>query len=160
MHCTVFLPSENEIVTEMRGPGGDYNDMVTNHPAHQVLQRNAERHRGDSWRQGKPEPLGSKEGGGPWEAREITEEGKFSVLGGQIKSCRHLPTHTTPEQAPKTRMIFATDEYITYKWKQPAPNPGHVFHTLSEEAVGTQDGFQKNRIKIQEMVMHSQARAP
>ena len=85
MYCTVFLPSENEIVTEMQGPGGDYNDMVTNHQgtekrAHLVLQRNAKRHRGDSWRQGKPEPLGSKEGGGPW-AREITEEGKFSVLG-------------------------------------------------------------------------------
>ena len=72
MYCTVLLPSESDIVEEIRGADRLHSDMVEKSqmwkekPAHMVLQRHAESHREDSRGQGcGPEPLEPREVGGP-----------------------------------------------------------------------------------------------
>ena len=53
-----------------------------------------------------------------------------------IESCRHL-------QAPKSRIIFATKGYITYKWKKQDTNVTYPPCAPLEVAIGTQDGDPK-----------------
>ena len=119
MHCTVLLPSESDVVNEvqckqaLQRHGGNQSRRGTRKPAQRVLQRNAEGHRD-----------GLREGRDPQVTQGITDDGKFSDLNEWIKSCRHLPKFVRPGQAPKTRIIFATDGYITYKWTKQDTHPG------------------------------------
>ena len=152
MCCTVFLSSESGIVKEVQEAGRDYNNMVTNQPTmgtekpeHTVFQRHDESHRGDFRGQGQPERLGSRESGRPEVARAAHRREKFLELGEWTKSCRHLPTYARPGQAPETRIISATDGYITYKWKKQEADTRDPTYAPLEEAIGTQDGFHKKK---------------
>ena len=146
----MFLPSESGIGKEVQDADRDYNNMVTTQPSVErgsphiwffnamlkaIAETLVDRLNLSPSDRGKVEALRS--------LGKITEEGKFSNLGEWIKSCRHLLTYARPGQSPKTRIILATDGCITYKWKNQEADPGYVSYSPLEEALGTQDGFQK-----------------
>ena len=70
--------------------------------------------------------------------RTITDEGKLHELGEWINSCRHLPTFARPGQALRSWIIFATEGYITYKWKKQEAGAAYPPCAPLEEAMGTQ----------------------
>ena len=120
MYCTVFFPSESCIAKEVQEAGRDYNNIVANQPTMErgspdirlfsamlkaIVETFVDRANLSASDRGKVDALRL--------FGQLTEGGQISVLGEWIKSCRHLPMYARPGQAPKTRIIFATDGYIT-----------------------------------------------
>ena len=114
--CTVFLPSESNIVKEVQEAGRDCNNMVTNQPT--MERRSPDIRFFNAMLKAIVETLVDTADLSPSERgkvdalrllQQLTEEETFLDLCEWTKSCRHLPTYARPGQAPKTRIIFATD---------------------------------------------------
>ena len=110
----MFLSTEGGIVKEMQNAGKDHNHLVTNRP---------DRARGRPRVRAFNAMLkaivsnltrGSREVRGVRTLEQLTEVEQLFTLREWIKSCRHLPTYARPGQAPKTRVIFATERHIVY----------------------------------------------
>ena len=87
--------------------------------------------------------------------KTIIDEAKFHELNAWVKSCRHLPTFARPGRAPRSRTIVATEGCITHRRKRQETDAAYPPYAPLEEATGTQDGYPKRRVKIQDLVRHA-----
>ena len=83
----------------------------------------------------------------------ITDEGKSNERNTGIKACRHFPSFVKPGRSPRSRVIFAVEGFISYRWKKQQGEEGSFPFAPLEETLATQDVAQnKRRTRIQVLV--------
>ena len=87
---------------------------------------------------------------------DLLDQGEAEALRTlRIKACRRLPTSAKPGQTTRSRIIFAFEGFISYKWKK-LPEEGRLTLAPLEETLRTVGWAQhKTRIRIQVLVRHA-----
>ena len=154
-YCTLSVPKESDIVTEMQNAGRFFSDMVTRHPNKErgsphIWSFNAmlratkkiltNRNKNGELRlpdQGKAEAIRI--------LRSRTDDAKFFEQNTCIKACRHLPTFAKPGQTHRSRIIFAVGGVISYKRQKEADGHqrSYPLAPLSRSPLGTKPSSSK-----------------
>ena len=79
-------------------------------------------------------------------------------LNTRVKACSHLPIFAWPGRPHKSRFIFAVDGFASYRWKKQEVEVDQRGPPCapSEEVLPAQDGSDKRRMKIQDLIRHTQ----
>ena len=66
-----------------------------------------------------------------------------------VKTCRHVPMYVKPGQRPRTRILFATEGFGSYKIKKHVPT--EVDPAIVEPLEG-QEGYLVRRVRAQDLI--------
>ena len=142
--------------------GGKSNKCGKRKSTHMVLQRDAEGHREDH----EDQECGT-EFPGPGKGRSFDDDQdghrRWELhRAGHMETARILlQTFAKPVQIPRSRIIFAVEGVLSCKWKKEADGDqrGSPFAPL-EEVLTSQDGPNKRRVNIQDLISNRWKKLP
>ena len=144
-------------MTDMQSTGVACNELVTNHPT-------VERGSPHIWPFGNSEVekvLAIKDSAMTLPDQVKAEAVKTTVEGQKpqemlawVRACRHLPMFGRTGDPPKSRIIFATEESVSSKWKKEEGDEDQwvTYIPLEEVTVSQGDGSHERRLPTQEVV--------